>query len=102
MLGEFNNLWIDEHTHAYEQFIEEYRIRYRIAKEQKKIARSQEIPTLEAYKLNPNKMLAAFIQNLEVLRNQGANKALLISATGERVIIVTSRRNTVNMRVSVA
>ena len=82
VLGEFNNLWIDEHTHSYEQFIEEYRIRYRIAKEQKKIARSQEIPTLEAYKLKPNKMQAAFIQNLEVLRNQGANKALLISATG--------------------
>ena len=98
VLGEFNNLWIDEHTHAYEQFIEEYRIRYRIAKEQKKIARSQEIPTLEAYKLKPNKMQAAFIQNLEVLRNQGANKALLISATGERVIIVTGRKSPVKSR----
>jgi len=82
VLGEFNNLWVDEHTLPYEQFIEEYRIRYRIAKEQKKIARSQEIPTLEAYKLKPNKMQIAFIQNLEALRKQGASKALLISATG--------------------
>ena len=47
-------------------------------------------------------MQVGFITNLKKILAAGEDKALLISATGERVIIVTGRRNAVNKRVSVA
>ena len=93
---EFNKLWSDaNHTKSYDEFIDEYRIRYETIKKQKKIAleyakKSEEdnadndsqIVSLEQYKLSPNKMQIGFINNLKTLVEQGENKALLISATG--------------------
>ncbi|SEF85815.1 hypothetical protein SAMN04487934_10482 [Eubacterium ruminantium] len=94
--AEFNKLWSDaDHTKSYDEFIDEYRIRYEAIKKQKKIAleyakKSEEenaennphIVSLEQYKLAPNKMQIEFINNLKALVEKGENKALLISATG--------------------
>ena len=46
-------------------------------------------------------MQRAFIYNLLELRDKGVDKALLISATGERDIIVTGQENTVKSEVLV-
>ncbi|MDE6640578.1 MAG: DEAD/DEAH box helicase [Acetatifactor sp.] len=90
VLDEFNKLWEErESTKGYIDFIEEYRRRYeekrlfeKMVAEQKRIARSQAIPSVEAYTLQPNSMQKAFIYNLLELRREGLDKALLISATG--------------------
>ena len=90
VLSEFEKLWNDsECTKPYVEFIEEYRRKYeekqlfnKIVAEQKRIAKSEAIPSVEAYKLQPNSMQVTFINNLTELRNNGVNKALLISATG--------------------
>lgn len=47
-------------------------------------------------------MQVAFIVNLKKIIAAGENRALLISATGERDIFMTSERNLEFMRVSVA
>ena len=49
----------NDHTKSYDEFIDEYRIRYETIK-----------------------MQIGFINNLKTLVEQGENKALLISATG--------------------
>lgn len=90
LLSEFEKLWANrEYTQDYSDFIEVYRKRYaekqlfdKIVAEQKRIAKSESIPSLEAYTLQPNSMQRAFINNLLELRKNGVDKALLISATG--------------------
>ena len=90
VLAEFEKLWnATEYTKPYEEFIEEYRRKYeekqlfnKMVAEQKRIAKSEAIPSVEAYTLQPNSMQRAFIYNLLELRNNGVDKALLISATG--------------------
>ena len=90
-----NLIQIISQSKSYDEFIDEYRIRYETIKKQKKIAlenakKSEEdnsdnnslIVSLEQYKLSPNKMQIGFINNLKTLVEQGENKALLISATG--------------------
>ena len=76
------------HAERYE-FIQDYRRKYKeqqlfdkMVAEQKKIAKNQEIPSIESYTLQPNSMQRAFIYNLLELRNKSVDKALLISATG--------------------
>lgn len=90
VLSEFEKLWnATEYTKSYDEFIDEYRRKYeekqlfnKMVAEQKKIAKSQTVPSMEAYTLQPNSMQRAFIYNLLKLRNEGVDKALLISATG--------------------
>lgn len=82
ILKEFNTLWNDENAFDYNEIIEQYALRYKIEKEQKKLAKSQKIASMEQYQLRPNKMQVAFIHNLKKLREEGAERALLISATG--------------------
>ena len=90
VLMEFEKLWnATEYTKPYAEFIEEYRRKYeekqlfnKMVAEQKRIAKSEATPSVEAYKLQPNSMQRAFIYNLLELRNKGVDKALLISATG--------------------
>jgi len=90
VLGEFEKLWnATEFTKPYAEFIEEYRRKYqekqlfnKMVAEQKRIAKNEPVPTVEAYTLKPNSMQRAFIFNLLELRNNGIDKALLISATG--------------------
>ena len=47
-------------------------------------------------------MQVGFIVNLKKIIEAGEERALLISATGERDIIVTSRKNAVKSRVLAA
>ena len=90
VLAEFEKLWnATEYTKPYTEFIEDYRRKYeekqlfnKMVAEQKRIAKSEAVPSVEAYKLKPNSMQRAFIYNLLELRNKGVDKALLISATG--------------------
>lgn len=97
ILDEFEEMW--ESADKLEKWFESYK---RIYKEQKEIAKREKIVPVKQYQLKPNYMQVAFTERLSEMRNEGKNKALLISATGERVIIVTGRRNAVNKRVSVA
>lgn len=90
ILDEFDKLWNSvEFTKTYDEFIQGYRRKYKekqlfdkMVAEQKKIAKNQEIPSIESYTLQPNSMQRAFIYNLLELRNKSVDKALLISATG--------------------
>lgn len=82
VLDEFGELWESQYTSAYEEFIERYRLNYELVKKQKKIAKQAEIPSIEQYRLQPNSMQLAFINNLQKLQKEGAKRALLISATG--------------------
>ena len=90
VLVEFDRLWnATEYTKPYAEFIEEYRRAYeerqlfiKMVNEQKRIARNEAIPSVEAYTLQPNSMQRAFIYNLLELRKNKVDKALLISATG--------------------
>ena len=80
----FDSLWEDKnHTSEYENFIEEYRTKYQTIKKQRKLAaENSPVVSLEQYKLSPNSMQVDFINNLKKIREQGEDKALLISATG--------------------
>lgn len=82
ILSEFHELWDSKYALDYEDFIENYQSNYNIIKEQRRIAKEAEIPSLEAYKLQPNSMQVGFITNLCKLYEAGKNRALLISATG--------------------
>lgn len=82
IIEEFNVLWNSRYALDYETFYERYRERYQIIKKQRKIARSEEIPSLEKYRLIPNLMQVKFITNLRKILKDGQNRALLISATG--------------------
>ena len=66
----------------YNDFYEVYKERYNIIKHQREIAKSEEIPSLEKYRLKPNSMQERFIANLRKILEQGEERALLISATG--------------------
>ena len=82
ILTEFEGLWKSEQAKNYEDFIDYYRTNYEIIKKQRKIAASKPVTSLQAYKLKPNSMQVGFINNLRGLLEQGADRALLISATG--------------------
>ena len=66
----------------YDDFYEVYKERYDIIKHQREIAKSEEIPSPEKYRLKPNSMQERFIANLRKILEQGEERALLISATG--------------------
>lgn len=66
------------------------------------MAKQAEIPSLEVYRLQPNSMQIGFINNLRKIYETREDKALLISATGERGIFVIGGRNLGFIRVSEA
>ncbi len=82
VLEEFDQLWDAEETLKVEDFIDEYKLKYKIVQDQKKIVRSQPIPKIADFKLQPNSMQVTFINNLKSIINDDADRALLISATG--------------------
>jgi superfamily II DNA or RNA helicase/HKD family nuclease len=89
IINEYNDLWNSQYTVPYDRFIEQYRSQYEknrlqreIIRRQKEVAREDAVPSLARYRLQPNKMQLEFIHNLKILQANGANKALLISATG--------------------
>ncbi len=93
VLNEFEALWNSENSLEFDQFIDIYTETYtrnKIIEKQKRVAREAEIPSLEAYRLKPNSMQVGFINNLRKIYEAGEDRALLISATGEDIIIMTS------------
>lgn len=82
ILEEFNQLWTSQYSLKYDDFIEEYSVRYELIKKQKKIATQAKQPLIEQYRLQPNKMQVAFVDSLIQMKENGARRALLISATG--------------------
>lgn len=82
IVEEFQKLWDSENALLYDDFYEVYKERYNIIKHQREIAKSEEIPSLEQYRLKPNSMQERFIANLRKILEQGEERALLISATG--------------------
>ncbi len=82
ILAEFNELWNSEYALEYDEFYEVYKERYKIIKKQREIAKSEEIPSVEKYRLQPNAMQVGFIVNLKKIIEAGEERALLISATG--------------------
>ena len=79
---EFDSLWNSSHTQNFSSFITDYELRYEIAKKQREVARQENVISVPAYTLKPNSMQLGFIQSLKNLINHGANRGLLISATG--------------------
>lgn len=92
--SEFEELWNSNRALDFNLFYEDYRTRYETIKKQRQIIQREKITSLEAYRLQPNSMQIAFINNLKNMANQGRDKALLISATGDGGIIVPSQAKT--------
>lgn len=78
MQTELEETWKDA-TPVTPTWIKEYELIYFVTRQQR-ISQNNKIINL--YKINPNKMQLAALKNLEQLRLEGKNKALLISATG--------------------
>lgn len=82
IVEEFCELWNSDYALEFDDFYETYKVRYNIIKHQREIARQDEIPSIEKYKLQPNSMQTGFITNLRKILEAGEDRALLISATG--------------------
>lgn len=85
ILVEFEHLWNSEFALDYERFIDRYSeayVKQKVIEKQKRVAKDNEITSLEDYKLQPNSMQVGFISNLQKIREAGEKRALLISATG--------------------
>lgn len=82
MMAEFDVLWNSEHTYSVEDFIEDYELRYKLIKEQKKNASKEQTVDLQAYKLKPNKMQARFVNNFRKLLESNEHRGLLVSSCG--------------------
>ena len=82
IVAEFDELWQSEYTLDFDEFYDEYRIKFNAIKQQREIAKADEIPSLEKYRLKPNHMQVGFIANLKKIMESGEERALLISATG--------------------
>ena len=80
--AEFEQLWVSGNTLKYSDYRELYRTKYETIQRQREIAKKEEVASLETYKLQPNSMQTAFIQSLKRTADDGANRGLLISATG--------------------
>ncbi len=87
ILEDFNSLWDSECSHEInEETLDEYTVLYsenkRLEKEKARVLSESKTVSVEQITLKPNSMQLAFINRLNELRRNGANKALLISATG--------------------
>lgn len=82
IVAEFEELWNSQYSLEFDDFYENYRERYKIIKEQRNIAKQEEVTSIEKYRLQPNTMQVGFITNLKKILAKGEERALLISATG--------------------
>ena len=73
-----------------------------IIKHQREVAKKDRIPSFEKYTLKPNSMQEEFIVNLRKIMEKGEERALLISATGNREIIMLTTESSTNKELSVA
>lgn len=82
IVAEFKELWNSKYALPFDVFYENYKEKYKIIKRQREIAKQDEIPSIEKYRLQPNAMQVGFIANLREILKAGEERALLISATG--------------------
>ncbi len=82
VVNEFDKLWKCKETKTFDAFYDEYKTKYEIIAKQREIASKEVVVPLDAARLEPNKMQVGFITRLKDLVSEGADKALLISATG--------------------
>lgn len=85
VLQEFDELWNNEHTLAFKDFIDSYRQEYlneKMIRKQRRQAISEPVVKLEDYQLKPNKMQIAFVQSVMEMREKQIDRALLLSSTG--------------------
>ena len=82
IIGEFKDLWNSKSAKDFDEIIDQYTTNYELIKRQRAIAKLDEVPSIERYKLRPNNMQVEFVSNLQKLRSSGEDKALLISSTG--------------------
>lgn len=88
---EFQELWNSPNALGFDRFIDRYCERYtknRIIQKQKELAKAAEIPSLEAYKLQPNSMQVGFITNLRKLYEAERSAAIerLAGVDGEHAL----------------
>ncbi|BBF43155.1 DNA/RNA helicase of DEAD/DEAH box family [Lachnospiraceae bacterium KM106-2] len=77
ILNEFYGLW--KQAKPLEEWIDTYT---KVYEQHRQMLRQTKVASLEQYQLEPNTMQVSFINRLEKLRESGAERALLISATG--------------------
>lgn len=85
ILHEFDEFWNSPNSQDYSDFIQEYKLKYlkeKMVQKQHKSVKQDQIIEIERYKLTPNKMQVAFVENIMNLRLNDAQKALLVSSTG--------------------
>ncbi len=82
ILRDYKSLWNSQYSLEFDKFFEQYSLKYKIIKDQHKVAVQDDIPSLENYRLTPNSMQLEFINGLKAIMEAGENKALLISSTG--------------------
>lgn len=99
VLDEFNQLWNSSQAQSYVDFIDSYTYIYESKQAQLKAFQLTTPKNYNIARLQPNKMQVQFIHRLKELIEKGAKRALLISATGFRVIIVTVANSLGNIRV---
>lgn len=103
ILNEYEELWNSPNAKDFEELYEDYKTKYELIKEQKKLAleegKQTKVVDSEKYKLELNSMHVNFVSNLKKIWKSGEDRALLISSTGEMLIYVTELRNLVSMRV---
>lgn len=91
LISEFEQFWKSKYALDYDVFFENYKERYQIIKKQREIAKKEKVPSIEKYKLQSNDMQVGFISNLRKIIAAGEERGLLISATRDGGIIVTSQ-----------
>lgn len=102
ILNEYEELWNSPNAKDFEEFYEDYKTKYELIKEQKKLAleegKQTKVVDSEKYKLEPNSMHVNFVSNLKKIWKSGEDRALLISSTGERYIIMSRAGSPGNIR----
>ncbi len=82
VLHEFESLWSSKNSLPFESFYENYKTKYEAIAKQREVAAKEQVVPLDVARLEPNSMQVGFITRLKELISAGADKALLISATG--------------------
>ncbi len=82
ILDEYEKMWDSPYAVGYDYFIDLYREKYEIIQNQRRMAKQEEVTSLQKYKLQPNAMQVQFVSSLRKIIEAGKDRALLISSTG--------------------
>jgi HKD family nuclease len=97
-LNEFNEMWNSEKAiELSKEWIKDYSLTY---KEVRAFNRIQREKVSNIQKLVPNKMQVEALDAIDELRRKGQRRGMVISSTGERVIIVMGAVYVIKSRVS--